>query len=102
MGLGEIIKYFHELRNMSQTEMAFLTGMTITEIQHIELGLTAVIPDTPRLTIICEALDIPESCLLFLMAKDFGILNLGDNLEERIESLIIRLIEGSNGEDEDE
>lgn len=62
MTMGEKIRYYRKLKNMSQTELAKKVGVSFQAIYKYEKGICSNIP-VERLEIIANALDVSASTL---------------------------------------
>ena len=60
--IGNRIRYFRELRKLSQKELARLIGVSNSRISNWELGINR--PDADTLVLLCKALNVSSDELL--------------------------------------
>ncbi|MCI9190787.1 MAG: helix-turn-helix transcriptional regulator [Lachnospiraceae bacterium] len=76
MNIGEKIKCFRQLQNMTQKKLGELTGIGEATIRKYELGIRN--PKPTQLKKIAKALDIGENILLDVKLDSLHIETLGD------------------------
>ena len=96
MDLGNAIKLCRVRRKLNQTELASLSGISVSYLSLLERGKRD--PNFSTIQNIAEALRIPVSILIFLAAEGNEIENIDKELAEKLSHTALKLIEASNHE----
>jgi len=90
MNLGSAIKQCRKVKKISQTELANLSGLSVSHLSLIESNKRE--PSVSAVNVIANALGIPVSVLVFLAAKDENLEELHDKHIERLTASIMELM----------
>lgn len=76
--IGNRIRYFRELRDLSQKELAAAMGVSNARISNWELGISR--PDADMLVLLCRALEVSADELLDMSSPNMGLTQEEKNL----------------------
>lgn len=89
MNLGSAIKQCRKVKKISQTELANLSGLSVSHLSLIESNKRE--PSVNAVNVIANALGIPLSVLVFL-AADKKLIEINDKHIERLTASIMDLM----------
>lgn len=96
MNLGKAIKLCRTQKNLSQSDLANLSGMSVSYISLLERNKRD--PNLSAVENIADALNIPFSILMFLAADSAELNEVNPELAEKLSYTALKLIEASANE----
>ncbi|WGL99124.1 helix-turn-helix transcriptional regulator [Arsenophonus sp. aPb] len=90
MNIGEAIDILRKKRNMKKIELAKKCNLSNSYITHIIKN--GKIPSLENIENICNALNIPLSCFIFISTDSNEIKNITKESKKRIDNLIMKLM----------
>ena len=94
MNIGRAIKLCRTQKNLNQSELAELAGISESYLSHIENGKRD--PSLTTVEKIAEALNIPSSILIFLAADKSDLKGISSDLAEKLSYIALKLMEQTN------
>lgn len=91
MNIGEAIDILRKKRNMKKIELAKKCNLSKSYLTRIINNQRA--PSFRILSNICNALNIPLSCFIFISTDSNEIKNITKSSKNRIDNLIMKLME---------
>ncbi len=93
MNLGKAIKLCRTQKNMSQSELAELAGISVSYLSLLERNKRD--PNLSTVEQISEALKVPISIMMFLAVDRNEISEISPQLAEKLSLIALNLIEES-------
>ncbi len=92
--LGSAIKLCRTKRNLTLSELAEKTGLSVSYLSYIEKGKRT--PNLDVLDKIAQALEMPLNLLVFLATDRSELVEIDKTIAERLSFLVLELIENGN------
>lgn len=91
MNLGKAIKLCRTQKNLSQSDLALASGISVSYLSLLEKGRRD--PSFSTVKGISEALDIPTSILIFLASENDEMGDVSPELAEKLSHTALKLIQ---------